>query len=400
MSTPYMDELVRDHTLTHVHMMENITDRRSLVRGACAHTGGGTKMRILVSHMALKRAASGNVPISMHLMAAAEGFLQQRHMLDHRYPRLTQLLGILNGFQRQQLIRMTKAGWTGPGLVNSKNEMMTMPRDVLRDWKAKARRLGRFRKQFEYMEKLQDSRINGGSLPPRPQDTVEMGTGIRWLNPDFDILVLMLVDERLRAKQSANRVIKIYGGGKYMNITVPTYIKRHIDAIGLEPALFFHMAEHDYTKMSDNKSVWDNAILYESLLLKSAAERGTKEHRTRAVLFTDMFRTLRFVATPDNNRWRRNPSRAAVVVVEVPEQTRNDQIPTSNEGLSLWEIKENDPDRFTDLINDNWNEYTPDEKKSYDPERYRRELKELGNEAKEETMEEDEGLTPGDRGED
>ena len=143
---------------------------------------------------------------------------------------------------------MTKSGVTGPGLVNSNNEMMTTPRDVLRDWKVKTRRLERFRKQFEYMEKHQNSRINGGNLPPRPQNTVKIGTCGRLFNPDFDILILMLVDERLRAKQSANKVIKEYGGGKYMNITVPTYIKRHIDAIGLEPALFFHMAEYDYMK--------------------------------------------------------------------------------------------------------------------------------------------------------
>ena len=94
MSTNYVHELVRDHTLTHVHIMENITNWRSLVRGACTHTGGGTKMRILVSHAALNRVAGGDVPLSIHLMAAAEGFLQQRHMLDHRYPRLTQLFGI------------------------------------------------------------------------------------------------------------------------------------------------------------------------------------------------------------------------------------------------------------------------------------------------------------------
>ena len=87
------------------------------------------------------------------------------------------------------------------------------------------------------------------------------------------------------------------------------------------------------------------------------------------------------------------------MVVEVPEQTRNNQIPTSNEGLSMLEIKERDPDRFLDMVNDNWNEYTPDEKKSYNQERYRQEQKELGNETKEEMMEEEEGLTPGDRGE-
>ena len=406
-------DMQNEHPFTQFEEMYQFRqDLSYITTGICKYTGGGTKLSVFVPEDVHGMLTYPKYPpLSLAAALVAEGYLTQRHMLDHRYPALIELVRELIKHRKTTQEMANQEPVTKHRPITEKIMAVKANRNTRREWIAELITLERYRQQFTYMTSLQASLVHGGPKPTKPQGIITKGTKQRMYNDDPRVPILTHLNKTLQNAYTVKTMDHIAsGGGKYWNITIPTYIKKHIDATGLKPSLFLTLATDDWRMIR-----WPRFpitpfyhILSNMILQRASTKRNTPMEKLRAVLFKDHHHALRQAATTHHSSYDDIKARPVVTINRKKQRTRHKQILSDYEGLSIGELKDIDPDQAGEIINDRWPDYTQDEKKEYDLERYKREQEGLGpgdrpeeeglgKENAEQKRESNEGLTAGDR---
>ena len=269
-----------------------------LIKNICKYTGGGTKLCVFLPTYQLDYTKGKNMEPSVFFTLSTERFLACRHLLNHSYPPLPPLIRALD---KHHLISKFV---DGPGrridmAKRNKTDRLISNRKIIRDWKVRMGFFYRHKRQIEYMMGLQESQISGTRKPTMPQGITVNET---WDRPYYNSpweMMLTHVSKGIRNKYLVKEICQFMGGGRVINITVPTYLVRHIKATGIMTSLFLILTANDYMKlMGETPALNVVAIAYNAIMQRAAAERDTPEQRTRAVLFKENHQKTELAGQP------------------------------------------------------------------------------------------------------
>ena len=375
-----LDKIRACHPLTKFFKHTTMHEHNKLIKSICRYTGGGTRLYVLVPNYILEYATSKKISPSMLFTLGTEGYLMIRHMLDHRYPALVPLIKK----QDKHKIILPNLEEIERYLAKVKPKQPGLRMQQRRTWRrVMAKNMGyfwRYRHQCEYMMQLQGFPTDGKNKHVNPQ-----GTTTREMQaiPYYDeplVPLLTHINKTLQNKYTVNDICKHTGGGTYVNITIPTYLKNHIDATDLKTPLFLILAIEDYLMlMEDDHAANLSKIIINLILHRAAAERKTPQDRIRAVLFRRHNDALRGVVNIYRKKIRGGKLKARCVIKEPAIRIRADRISPDYEGVTLLELRELNPDAYKEKVNNMWPDLDPDDKMMYDKQRYLKELQASGD---------------------
>ena len=404
-----IEDLVREHPLTQIINDPPRSNQERIIKSVCRYTGGSARMYVQIPNYLLAFAKENGMTHSTLCTLATEGYFMLRRMLDHRYPGLMPLFRKIDEHKQlaHQLAMLDDAMDESEKRTEDRAHAKYMDmmrfkhRDTTRGDKEDARtravlrmeirglrrkqrrNLGHFwrhKRQVEYITELQTSQISGGGRPKLPQ-------GIRGKEPTtygyYDEGMTQLLThtgEKLLGKYITKDICTATGGGTYVHISTPAYLKRHIDATGLQQSLFFILAIEDYLVLADSERAKRlNTMIVNLILHRASTARDTPEDRTRAVLFKERNRALAGTVRIYNNKKHGVKAKPRCTINEPVIRLRRDRITTNREEMTWGEIKEEDPDGFLEMVNDMWGEMSREQKKECDPKRFLREQRESGD---------------------
>ena len=348
-----------------------------LIKSVCKYTGGGTKLCVFLPTYQLDYARERNMEPSIFFTLATEGFLACRHLLNHSYPPLPPLIRALN--KHHLTLKLT--GGLGHRLDMQKahkTERLVSNRETARAWKTRIGFFYRHKRHIEYITGLQESQINGAPAPPMPQGITVNET---WDRPYYNSpweMMLTHVSKGIRNKYLVKEICRFMGGGRVINITVPTYLVRHIKATGIMTSLFLILAVNDYMMIMGEGSKHVLSIIYNSIMQRAAAERDTPEHRTRAVLFKENQQKLNWLVSRYKGGKKPTNTKKSTSIITPKTRTRVKQVTSLPEDNTLGDLKDLDIDAYQERLNNEWPDLSPEDKKLHDPTRYLKEQQESG----------------------
>ena len=349
-----------------------------LIKSVCKYTGGGTKLCVFLPTYQLDYAREKNMEPSIFFTLATEGFLSCRHLLNHSYPPLPPLIRALN--KHHLTLKLT--GGIGHRLDMKKahkTERLISNREIARAWKTRIGFFYRHRRQIKYMMDLQESQINGAPAPPMPQGITVNETWDRpYLNAPWEMM-LTLISKKTRDKYIVKELCQVVGGGRVTNITVPTYLVRHIKAAGIMTSLFLILAASDYMMMMGDGHKYILSIAYNIIMQRAAAERDTPEQITRAVLFKENQQRLNWLVSQYKGEKKPANSKKSTSIITPKTRTRVKQVTSLPEDNTLGDLKDLDIDAYHERLNNEWPDLSPEDKQLHNPERYFEELRQDGN---------------------
>lgn len=219
------------------------------------------------------------------------------------------------------------------------------------------------------MMKLQSSLIDGSQKPQRPQGITKNGTEPQPYWASKHSLLLSCLDKRLLDKHLAGDITRSVGGGKYMNIVMPTYLKRHIDATGFGVPLFLMVAVQEFLEMKKEGIPRFYDKLYDIILHRVATDQTMPGYRERAVLFWEHNTWLKWAFNITVKRNFPVLARKRVTMKLQEKRSRTTPIAGDYEGRSLGEWKDEDVDAFNEWVKENWHDLDREQKRDIDPDR-------------------------------
>ena len=403
--------MLQNHPLTQIINKPLVSKQERITKSIGKYTGGNIKLYIQIPNYLLDFGKENEMTPSTLCTLAAEGYFMMRRMLDHRYPALMPLFRKMDEHKRltDRLTEMDNAMDASDKRTEQRekdqfrDKQLFLRRDrnrdnrddkddkrtraVLRIERRRLRRrqymnfgyFWRHRRQVAYITELQHRQINGGGRPSLPQGIRgKESTTYEYYN-EAATQLLTHIGGKLLGRYITKDVCKATGGGTYVHISIPAYLKRHIDATGLQQSLFFILAIDDYLGLADSKLTKNPiSMIYNLVLHRAATIRDAPEDRTRAVLFRERNQAVAGLVRTYNKKEPGVKAKQRCTINESVMQTRRDRITVNREGMTDDEMREENIDGFLEMVNDMWNELSTERKKELDLKRFLKEKRESG----------------------